>query len=271
MIPKTIHYCWFGKNPKSKLIKKCIRTWKAKCPDYNIVEWNEDNYDLSSSPLYVRQAYEAKKWAFVTDYVRLQVVYEHGGIYLDTDVEVIRNLDSLLENRAYFGFETKNTVNTGIGFGAEKGAPILLALMQVYCDIPFVDASGRFDVTPCPERNTAVLQEHGLHADGSEQLLDGYIHVYPKSFFCPKDYKSGETILTADTFTIHHFDASWHTAFEKYLRRKQQSFQKKYGVEEGTKIMREWRRKHRVLVVLFGEGPKSLAEKTYKKLLGFLK
>lgn len=104
-IPKVIHYCWFGHDPKPKLAEKCIKSWKKKCPDYKIIEWNEENFDISACPLYVRQAYEAKKWAFVTDYVRLKVVYEHGGIYLDTDVELKKNLDFLLNHKAYFGFE----------------------------------------------------------------------------------------------------------------------------------------------------------------------
>lgn len=266
MIPKTIHYCWFGRNPKSKLVKKCIRTWRSECPDYNIIEWNEDNYDISAAPLYVQQAYQAKKWAFVSDYVRLQVVYENGGVYLDTDVEVIRNLDTLLDNRAYFGFETESTVNTGLGFGAEKGSAILRDFMEEYLGIPFYSPDGKCDVTPCPERNTAVLLAHGLLADNREQLLDGYIHIYPKTYFCPKDYKSGETFITSDTFTIHHFDASWHTPFEKYLRMKQRRFRKKYGADEGKKRMDQWRRRHKIMIVLFQEGPNILMRKAFRKI-----
>ena len=110
MIPKIIHYCWFGRNPKPKLAEKCIKSWKKYCPEYEIIEWNEDNYDLSSAPLYVRQAYEAKRWAFVTDYIRLQVIYENGGIYLDTDVELRKSLDPLLVHQAYFGFEDEKNI-----------------------------------------------------------------------------------------------------------------------------------------------------------------
>ena len=266
MIPKTIHYCWFGRNPKPALVKKCIRSWKEHCPDYKVVEWNEDNFVLNAAPLYVRQAYEAKKWAFVTDYVRLHVIYEYGGIYLDTDVEVIRNLDDLLNNKAYFGFETEQTVNTGHGFGAEKGSPVLQDLMEVYQNISFLTQGGVFDTLPCPERNTAALQKHGLVPNGSEQVLDGYIHIYPESFFSPKDFRTGEIHCTEDTYTIHHFDSSWHTGFEKYLRRKQRSFLKQYGSEQGLKKMKRWRRKHRVLIVLFREGPKELLRKISQKL-----
>ena len=130
MIPKIIHYCWFGRNPKPELAVKCIKSWKKRCPDYEIIEWNEDNFDISSCPLYVRQAYEAKKWAFVSDYVRLKVVYDEGGVYLDTDVELKKGLDALLAYDAYFGFEDGTHVNTGLGFGAVKGAPILKEMMQ---------------------------------------------------------------------------------------------------------------------------------------------
>ena len=266
MIPKTIHYCWFGRNPKPGPVKKCIRSWKEHCPDYRIIEWNEDNFVLDAAPLYVRQAYEAKKWAFVTDYVRLQVVFENGGIYLDTDVEVIRSLDGLLNNKAYFGFETEQTVNTGHGFGSEKGSPILLDLMADYQSISFLAQDGTPDTLPCPERNTAVLRRHGLVPDGSEQVLDGYIHIYPGCFFSPKDYKTGEIHCTENTFTIHHFDSSWHTGFEKYLRRKQRSFLKQYGPEQGLEKMKRWRRKHRVLIVLFREGPEQLLKKVGQRL-----
>ena len=125
MIPKIIHYCWFGYGPKPKLAEKCIRSWKKYCPDYQIIEWNENNFDISACPLYVRQAYEARKWAFVTDYVRLKVIYENGGIYMDTDVELKKNLDNLLPYNAYFGFENYWVIATGLGFGALRDFPYL--------------------------------------------------------------------------------------------------------------------------------------------------
>ena len=190
MIPKTIHYCWFGRNPKPKLAEKCIKSWKKYCPDYKIIEWNEDNFDIASAPLYVRQAYEAKKWAFVTDYVRLDVVYNHGGIYLDTDVELLKNLDAFLTDKAYFGFEHEY-IATGLGFGAEKGAAILKELMQDYQSIPFVQQDGTQDMLPCTLRNTEVFLRHGLRQDGSEQLLDDGTHIYPMEFFCPDGYLTG--------------------------------------------------------------------------------
>ena len=271
MIPKTIHYCWFGGGRLPKAAKACIRTWKECCPDYAFVEWNESSYDLLSAPLYVRQAYQARKWAFVTDYVRLQVVYEHGGIYLDTDVELVRNLDSLLINRAYFGFETDTMVNTGHGFGAEKGAPVLRMLMDEYQGLPFLLPDGKIDNTPCPERNTAALQKLGLVQDGSEQLLDGGIQIYPRDRFCPMDFESGELLITQNTYSIHHFDSSWHTGWESYQRKKMRACCEKYGYEEALRRMESWRkgRCYRALDILMTEGLRGLVVKAKEKLSAF--
>ena len=221
MIPKKIHYCWFGGNPKPKLAEKCFRSWKRYCPGYEIVEWNEDNYDLSAAPLYVRQAYEAKKWAFVTDYVRLQVVYEQGGIYLDTDVELRKPLAQLLENRAWFGFEDGKHVNTGCGFGAEQGHRILRDMMDDYRDIPFVQADGTFDTLSCPRRNTAVFLCQGLRQDNSMQTLEDGVLVLPSDYLNPKDWKTGEIRITENTISVHHFSASWYSPDEQKKLRKQ--------------------------------------------------
>ena len=211
MIPKTIHYCWFGGNPKPKLAKKCFRSWEKYCPDYEIVEWNEQNYDLSSAPLYVRRAYEAKKWAFVTDYVRLQVVYENGGIYLDTDVELLRGLGEFLDNRAYFGFEDDAYINTGVGFGAEKEHPLLMELMEDYKAAPYILENGAADETPCPVRNTEIFLRHGLKQNGAKQVLEDGVIILPAEYFNPKNWKTNEIALTKNTYSIHHYSASWYT------------------------------------------------------------
>lgn len=220
MISKTIHYCWFGGNPKPKLAKKCIRSWKKHCPDYEIIEWNEDNFDMQSCPLYVCQAYEAKKWAFVTDYVRLQIVYEHGGIYMDTDVELLKSLDPILDNGAYFGFEDGTYIATGLGFGAIKGHPILKELMDDYQDILFILEDGTYDKTTCPHRNTEVLLRKGLRQDNTMQTIDGDILILPSVFLCPIVYYSGEKNITDDTISIHWFDASWQTKQQRNIRNK---------------------------------------------------
>lgn len=247
MIPKVIHYCWFGGNPLPKLAQKCIKSWKKYCPAYTIICWNESNYDISAAPLYVRQAYEAKKWAFVTDYVRLQVVYDHGGIYLDTDVELIKPLDSLLDHKAYFGFEDHEHINTGLGFGAEKGAPILKVIMEDYEGISFIREGGSFDTTVCPERNTKILVNKGLQKTGEYQEIDDFV-VYPKDVFCPVSYYNGKFDKTEKTISIHWFTASWQS---EMLREQQAKRQK----ENRVKGYREYWRylPNRIMLKIVGE------------------
>ncbi|MBQ8619659.1 MAG: glycosyl transferase [Clostridia bacterium] len=215
MIPKTIHYCWFGRNPKPELAERCIASWKKRCPDYEIIEWNEDNFDVYSCPLYVRQAYEAKKWAFVSDYARLKVVHDHGGIYLDTDVELVKGLDALLGYDAFFGFEDGKHVATGLGFGAVKGAQILREMLQDYEGIPFVLADGSYDTKTCPVRNTEALLHHGLQQKDQKQLLNGNICVLPSICMCPIDFNSGKRRWSPRTISIHWFSTSWMTEAEK--------------------------------------------------------
>ena len=236
MIPKIIHYCWFGHNPKPKLAQKCIKSWKKYCPDYEIIEWNEDNYDLSSAPLYVRQAYEAKKWAFVTDYIRLQVVYENGGIYMDTDVELKKPLDPLLDRAAYFGFENGSVVNTGIGFGAQKGTAILKDLMEDYNGISFVQEDGSYDLLPCPQRSLKVFLAHGLKPDDSLQILTGNVLVLPSVYLCPIDSVMKIRTYSPDTISIHWFDASWQDN-RKQMRREQRIGLAVYYVKQGVKLV----------------------------------
>lgn len=218
MIPKIIHYCWFGGNPMPKLAKKCIRSWEKYCKGYEIRQWNEQNYDLSTAPLYVRQAYEAKKWAFVTDYVRLQIVYEHGGIYMDTDVELRKPLDNLLVHKAYFGFENGEHINTGLGFGAEKSTPILKELMDDYSNIPFVFPDGALDATPCPVRNTEIFLRHDLRQDDSEQILCGDILILPSIMLCPIDYYMRRKEGFEQSISIHWFSASWYEEESRIAR-----------------------------------------------------
>ena len=190
MIPKIIHYCWFGRNPKPKLAEKCMRSWKKYCKDYKIIEWNEDNFDISKAPLYVQQAYDEKKWAYVTDYVRLYAVYKCGGVYLDTDVEIVNSLDDLLHNYAFFGFEDNKHINTGLGFGAEKSARILREIMSQYDCISFIMEDGGYDFTPCPQRNTEMFLEYGLKLNGETQMLKDNILILSTEFLCPIDYET---------------------------------------------------------------------------------
>lgn len=263
MIPKKIHYCWFGRNPKPKLARKCIKSWEKKCPDYEIIEWNEDNYDLSSAPIYVQQAYEMKKWAFVTDYVRLHVVYEHGGIYLDTDVELIKTLDSLLNNKAYFGFEKPQTVNTGLMLGAEPKHPFLKELMRDYEVISFIRQDGTLDLETCTDRNTRVFLRNGLIPNGTEQLLQCGVKVYPTDYFRPYNDWTGILELTKNTVSIHWYNASWQT--EQYMREKKEavSNHKKYRLARKV----EWLRflPNRMFRSLLGDKRYELIKKIIRK------
>ena len=224
MIPRIIHYCWFGRNPKPKLAKKCIKSWKRKCKDYTIIEWNEDNFDISECPLYVQQAYEEKKWAFVTDYVRLKVVYDNGGVYFDTDVQVIKSIDALLNYNSFFGFEDEKHIATGLGFGAEKKADILKEIMSQYEVIPFLLDNGDYDRTPCPIRNTEVFKEYGLIQDGSTQILKDNIIILSPECLCPISFDTLKMNKTKNTYSIHWFGASWYSKEEhsEYKRRKKE-------------------------------------------------
>lgn len=231
MIPKIIHYCWFGGNPLPPLAQKCIESWKTHCPDYEVLRWDESNFDISACPLYVRQAYEAGKWAFVTDYVRLKVVYDRGGIYLDTDVELQKNPEELLSYGAYFGFENKKYVNTGLGFGAQPGLPLLQELMEDYETICFRNEDHSLDLTPCPERNTTVFLRHGLRQDGSKQELPGDVIVLPMDYLCPFSDYNGKLKVTKNTVSIHWYGASWFDGDPSIRNKKRALVRRKDALE----------------------------------------
>ena len=162
-IPKVIHYCWFGGNELSQKAVKCMESWKKYCPDWEIKEWNEQNYDVEKIP-YIRDAYKEKKWAFVSDYVRLDVVWQYGGIYLDTDVELIKPLDFFLEEEVFFALEKKNLcINTGLGFGAVPENRILRQLMELYEKLSFYMEDGSLNLIACPRYNTEFFVKKGYH------------------------------------------------------------------------------------------------------------
>ena len=220
MIPKMIHYCWFGRNPKPKSVEKCIKSWKKYCPDYQIIEWNEDNYDVTKIP-YMKAAYEAKKWGFATDYARLDIIYNHGGIYVDTDVELLKSYDSLLEYAGFAGFETEKYVASGLGIGAEKGNLIIQKLLENYEALDPVQKDGSLKFLTCPRVDTDVLVELGLKKDGTMQMIGGNFCVLPTEYLCPKDFGDGLIRKTKNTISIHHYDSSWFSEArqeEKYKR-----------------------------------------------------
>lgn len=217
MIPKTIHYCWFGRNPQPELMQRCIASWKKYCPDYEIIEWNEDNFDVAQND-YAREAYEEKKWAFVTDYARLWIIYRYGGIYLDTDVEVLKPFDDLLADSAFFGFEDTNSVATGLGFGAAKENPVVGAMLSSYDKIHFRLPDGSLDKLPCPVRNTCAIAEflpEKYNATAVQRTE--YATFYPPAYFCPLSADGITMKKTKDTHSIHWFSATWLSEDERVV------------------------------------------------------
>ena len=216
-IPKKIHYCWFGRNPLPEKYKKWMGSWKKHCPDYEIIEWNEDNYDISKNK-YMKQAYEAKKWGFVPDYARLDIIYNYGGIYLDTDVELIKSLDDLLYQEAFAGFESDQYVALGLGFGAVAGNKLIGGMLEDYDRYSFIDKSGEMNLTPSPIISTEYLKKHGLVQNGEYQILDDCLTIYPEKFLSGKGGGTREICLASYTHSIHHYDASWLDDDEKQIR-----------------------------------------------------
>ena len=227
MIPKIIHYCWFGKNPLPPLALKCISSWKKFFPDYEIKQWNEDNFDIGSVA-YVSEAYNMKKYAFVSDYVRFYVLCQYGGIYFDTDVEVVKNMDDILERGAFMGCEKDSTsfsypsVAPGLGLGAEPHMPFYEKILKYYESRHFCDSNG----SPLPGNvvsyTTELLIADGLKKKNEIQNVSG-ITVYPKDFFCPMDYVTGKIEFTENTRSIHLYSASWlpwYCKFEKWICHK---------------------------------------------------
>jgi len=206
MIPKIIHYCWFGKKVMSKQTLKYLETWKKYCPNYELIRWDESNYCITKNA-YMRQAYDAKKWGFVPDYARLDIIYQYGGIYLDTDVELLRSFDSLLENSAFLGIEAQDRVNLGQGFGAEAGHPLIKEMRDMYDNLRFLNENGTQNLTVSPYYQTQLLKQYGLKGNREQFIRNA--HIYPSDFFCPKDLETGRITLTENTYSIHHFDASW--------------------------------------------------------------
>lgn len=220
MIPKKIHYCWFGGNPESEAIKECISSWKKYCPDYEIIRWDENNYDINRCK-YMADAYKEKKWAFVSDYARLDIIYQEGGIYLDTDVEVIKSFDNLLDEKMFCGFESRDpigikknhpieySINLGLGYGAEKGHPLLKEMMDLYKNLSFYNKDGSLNLIACPRYQTIVLKRHGLIANNTTQRLDNFIAFSPE-YFCPQSNITDKMLYPLDnSYSIHHFSVTW--------------------------------------------------------------
>ncbi len=210
MIPKVIHYCWFGRGEMPQLALKCISSWKKYLPDYKLKLWNEDNFDINSIP-YVKEAYEARKFAFVTDYVRLYALYHEGGIYMDTDVEVLKSLNDLLSLPAFSGYESNKFSNFPTGLMASEANGIWVKeQLDYYTDRHFLQQDGSLDLTTNTQIITRIMQENGFELTGKYQVYKDNMHCFEKDYFCPKT-STGIIKLTKNTYCIHHFAGSWKT------------------------------------------------------------
>ena len=207
MIPKIIHYCWFGRGEKPELAKKCIASWKKSCPDFEIREWNEDNCDYLSIP-FMAEAYAAKKYAFVSDVMRLIVLEQYGGVYFDTDVEVVRDISPLLDDEGFIGFENDQFVNSGQVMAAKAHHPVIQAMIEEYKKLHFTNTDGTATPVGCPRLNTDVMERFGLIRNGREQVVAG-IHVYSADYFNPVDSTTGKLTKTENTYSIHWYSMSW--------------------------------------------------------------
>ncbi len=207
MIPKIIHYCWFGGNEKPELVRKCIESWKKNLKDYKFFEWNEDKFNINENN-FVKEAYEAKKYAFVSDYVRVYALYNYGGIYLDTDVEVFKSFDDLLDNESFWGFEEKNFIATST-IGAKAKNKLIKEFLDSYEGKGFKQVDGTFDMSTNVYIVTEMLKKYGLKVDGKLQELDGIGKFYPQTYFSPYDYINCRYKCSKDTYAMHHFYKSW--------------------------------------------------------------
>lgn len=210
VIPKKLHYCWFGGKPLPADTLRYIETWRRHCPDYEIKEWNESNFDLDLYP-YVREAYDAGKYAFVSDVARLYALATEGGVYLDTDVEIVQSLDRFLGHTAFTGFEDEHHVTTGI-MGAEKGARYACGNLEAYATRHFVRPDGTYDTTTNVAVITEYMSRHGLNYDNTLQDFPGLVTIYPREYFCPKDsyaYSRNQGCITTNTHAIHYFAGTW--------------------------------------------------------------
>lgn len=244
-IPKIIHYSWFGRKEKTGLIKRCIETWKNKMPDYEIREWNEDNFDLDSHP-FAKEAYESGKYAFVSDYVRLYAVYHYGGIYFDTDIEVKKGFSDKLEDaRFVVAFELPDTFMTGF-FAAEKGNVVVKEILDYYNELHFRKEDGSLDMKPNPIIFAEKVGKFGLVFNGKYQEIGNGMKIYPNEVFGAYNVYDMIYTITPETVVVHHYTGTWKTWWENVPVNLKKFFLKIFGVENFRKL-RKW--KHRIVKI----------------------
>lgn len=234
MIPKIIHYCWFGGSEMPELALKCIASWKQHLADYELILWNEENFDVNSNN-YVKEAYESKKYAFVTDYVRLYVLYHHGGIYLDTDVEILKNLDEFLCLPAFSGFESETKVPTGI-MASERFGQWAKEQLDYYSQRHFILSDGSYNLTTNVTVISNNMADGGFIFSNTIQNYKDIITMYPNDYFCAKSWVTGEITLTPNTYCIHHFAGSWKEPVS-LGRKMKDTFLTMIGDNNGNRLM----------------------------------
>lgn len=216
MIPKVIHYCWFGRGQMPELAHKCIESWKKFLPDYEIKVWNEDNFDVNIIP-YTSEAYKAKKYAFVSDYARFWILYHHGGLYFDTDVEVIKPMDDIIAAGPFMGCEnaaevgaTPNSLGVapGLGLGVNPGLGLYKEILDFYATLHFIKDDGTLNLETVVTYTTDILCKHGL-VNTSEIQMVADVKIYPKEYLNPRSFSAGKLVITPNTVAIHHFAGSW--------------------------------------------------------------
>lgn len=238
MIPHIIHYCWFGGNPLPELAKKCIASWKKFFPGYEIKEWNEQNYDVRKI-LYTAQAYDAKKYAFVSDFARFDILYQFGGIYFDTDVEVIKSLDDIIARGAFAGVERTGfagSLNAGLGIASPAASEIYKEILDSYRQSSFLRKDGSMDLTTVVDRVSSIFKKHGLKDSNEIQTVAG-VTVYPADYFCPINPATGELKITENTRTIHHYAATWTIPLRKKYMKMRSALAKKIGIKAAKLIL----------------------------------
>ena len=240
MVPKVIHYCWFGGNQLSDLNKKCIQSWKHFCPRYEIKEWNESNFDFTSCD-YAKEAYNAKKWAFVSDYARFKILYEYGGVYFDTDVELIKNIDDLIEKGGFMGMEGANLVNPGLGLAFPAYHPLLKEIIDLYDQLHFADKNGVLNLKTVVDYTTELLCKHGFDTKKIPQNIEG-IWIYPAEYFGPYSLDTGKLVITENTRSIHHYAASWCDPAGVVRGKIYRNIAKYFGVNTAKWVQKIWQK-----------------------------
>lgn len=268
-IPRVIHYCWFGKNKMPDSAIKCIESWKKYCPNYKIIQWNENNYNIEKCE-YIKEAYKCKKWAFVSDYARFDVLNQYGGIYFDTDVELVKPIEDIIENGNFMGMEEdlslnkiitdKTVINPGLGLAVKSDNKLLKEILKIYEKSKFIMEDGSYNPKTVVDFTTTLFMKYGFINKNIEQQIEDFT-IYPKEYFCPMNYNTGFINITKNTHSIHHYTASWKNLKEQKIHKIEQKMLIK---KMTSKIVKTglWK----IVKHLYTDGYKKTFQKSIKKV-----